>query len=329
MNADLMSEASDIKFAVNRADLIADKQFIANSSRITFGNEFLNDALYGLLPNDLCLIGAKSGKGKSAFAINVAASNAKRKKNVLLVALEAEEAEVEMRLMYQIEAGLFFKDTERSPVDMSYRNWRFGLVKGALKKYSDEAQFQFKDQFQSLCTVYRNKSFGLRELENILERAKDWADIVILDHLHYFDMQVRGADKYQAESELIKRIRDLNLFYNKPFFVVAHLRKDIQGMVPGLEDFMGSSDIGKNATTCVMITPDYEGYDAKNAIQKTIFSVPKSRTGGFGNICGVLDYSIRHQCYLLGYRLGRASAKNDKVALLDEGDYPSWAIKRT
>ncbi len=320
----------DVRYAVKRHDDIAEKKFEANSSHLTFGIEYLNDALYGLLPNDLCLIGAKSGRGKSALAITLAGANASLKKNVLLIALEAEQSEVEMRLRYQIDAGLFFRDDNRDKTcTMSYRNWRFGLCEDALQKYRSEGDRIFGERFSTLCTVYRHKSFSIDDLEKILERAKDWADLVVLDHFHYFDMQRSGLDKYTAESQLIKRIRDLNLFYNKPFFVVAHLRKDIQGLLPGTEDFMGSSDLGKNATTCIMITPNHEGYDAKNSLQETIFSIPKSRTGGFGNVCGVLNYSIRHQCYLLGYKLARTSKLNDKITKIEDEEYPDWAKRAT
>lgn len=318
----------DVKFSTERVSTISEKKFEANSSQLTFGIDFLDDALYGLLPNDLCLIGAKSGRGKSALAINLAGANASLKKNVLLIALEAEQSEVEMRLRYQLDAGLFFRDSTRDRTCvMTYRNWRFGLCEMALQKYRAEGERIFKERFSTLCTVYRHKNFGIQDLELILERAKNWADLVVLDHFHYFDMG-GGKDKYQAESDLIKRIRSLNLFYNKPFFVVAHLRKDLQGLLPGTEDFMGSSDIGKNATTCIMITPNSEGYNVKDATQETIFSIPKSRTGGFGNLCGVLSYSIRHNGYFPGYDLARCGKLNDKITKIDEEEWPDWAKKR-
>jgi hypothetical protein len=128
-------------------------------------------------------------------------------------------------------------------------------------------------------------------------------------------------------SKLIKKIRSLNLYYNKPFVVVAHLRKGIDGIIPQLEDIYGSSDVGKNSTVTFMVAKDPEGYDVKNQLQKTIISIPKSRTGSLGNLVAKVDYSIQHQMYLPSYSLARVVKFKDKEQIHDltEDEYPEWA----
>jgi replicative DNA helicase len=294
-----------------------------------FGNPFLDDALLGIMPNDLCLIGAKSGLGKTQLATSIAAYNASAcKKNVVFIALEAEKDEIEMRLRYSIEASLFFKDQNRDRgVTISYRKWRLGFMTQHLKKYREEGISIFIQRYATLHTVYRGESYGLKDFERSLDEAKDFGDIFIVDHLNFFDLMGNANSEHSEVSGIMKRIRALNLFYSKPFIVIAHLRKNIEGLVPATEDFMGSSDIGKIATMCVMLARDPQGYDPKTQTQKTIISIPKARTGGFGNLVGVLDYSIQHQGYIPRYKLARVSKGNDKVESISNEEIPDWASK--
>lgn len=321
---------SDIKSSIERElsidDVIADAQ--KNITR--FGNVFLDDALTGLLPNDLCLIGARSGIGKTQLATSIAAYNAAaEKKNVVFIALEAEPGEIELRLRYSIEAGLFYRDTYRDrKVTVSYRKWRLGFLQNDLKKYRDEARAIFDQRYFTLHTVYRNEHYGIADFEKTLDAAKEFGELIICDHLHFFDLEHNGSENSQV-SNIMKRIRTLNLFYNKPFIVIAHLRKGIEGVVPGLEDFMGSSDIGKMATVAVMLAKDPEGYDVKNQLQKTIISIPKARTGGLGNLVGQIDYSISHQGYLPRYQLARVLKFKDKekIERVSDEEIPEWATR--
>jgi predicted ATP-dependent serine protease len=60
-------------------------------SRIcTFGIKPLDDALIGLLPNDLAIIGADSGVGKSEICLDLAIHNASKGKKVALYFIEGE-----------------------------------------------------------------------------------------------------------------------------------------------------------------------------------------------------------------------------------------------
>jgi replicative DNA helicase len=55
-----------------------------------FGVTYLDAALKGICPNDLILIGATSGAGKTELCAQIARINAKLGKRVNYIALEAE-----------------------------------------------------------------------------------------------------------------------------------------------------------------------------------------------------------------------------------------------
>jgi replicative DNA helicase len=323
-----MSDKNSIQSALQREVYIDEAIEYASNNLTQFGNAFLDDALLGLLPNDLCLLSAKSGYGKTQIATHIAAYNAGVcKKNVVFIALEAEQGEIEMRLKYSILASLYFKDQNRNRgITISYRKWRLGFLREDLKQYNEEAISIFYQKYATLHTVYRHEHYDVNDLERTLEEAKDFGDLFLFDHLSYAD-QIGNENETAHMSKLIKKIRSLNLYYNKPFVVVAHLRKGIDGIIPQLEDIYGSSDVGKNSTVTFMVAKDPEGYDVKNQLQKTIISIPKSRTGSLGNLVAKVDYSIQHQMYLPSYSLARVVKYKDKEQIHDltEDEYPEWA----
>jgi replicative DNA helicase len=72
------------------------------ASCLTFGVQFLDEAVGGIYSNDLVLYGAKTGIGKTQLATITAMANAANGKRVHFFALEAEQHEIERRIKYQI-----------------------------------------------------------------------------------------------------------------------------------------------------------------------------------------------------------------------------------
>lgn len=305
-----------------RIDEILDKTL---KSKFHFGNTFLDKATLSMLETDLVFIGAKSGKGKTQFLISVANYNAGQKKKVLFIGLEAEENEVEMRLRYEIESGLYFRDKDREKIRVDYRSWRSGMLQIAFKKYKEEANSIFIDRFTFLQTIYSGRGYSVDDLIESLSLIKD-ADMVIIDHLHFFDMRESRRNENEEVTGLLKKMRELNLEYKKPFIIAAHVRKDLTRIIPDQEDFHGTSNISKIATMIIMIAQSPNGYDHRNQLSKTYFTIPKLRTGGLGNICGIMNYSIRHQMYVPEFRLGVVSYSGDKVEELPKEEWPEWAL---
>lgn len=312
--------------AVLRLSAIGEHIDKAKACKVKFGVEFLDQALIGILPNDLVIIGGRPGYGKSQLGATIAAHNVVMRRRVLFIALEAEPEEIEMRLKYQIVSGLFFQDKERPRhVDLSYRSWRFGAYKDELAAYDAKADRIFSDKFATLDTVYRRSKFTVSTLKTILsERAKDY-DLVVIDHLHYFDLEGSGNEHSQLAA-IVKQVRDLNLFHDVPIVLLAHLRKDCYGVAPELADFMGSSEIGKQATICIMISKDPGNQDFKNHVYGTVMTVPKARTGSVA-IAGLTSFSGIANAYMLGYKLAKVFRHGDKESIeeISGGDYPKWA----
>lgn len=319
-----MAGEYSLESSIVRRTYIDDILKRAREQEYFFGNSFLDKATMGMIETDLCFIGAKSGKGKTQFLTKIANHNASQKRKVLFLGLEAEEHEIEMRLTYEIETGLFFKDKNRDPrIRVDYRSWRKGLLQEAFRPYKEEACCIFIDRFTFLDSVYAKTGFDVCALESVLNHVVD-ADMIIIDHLHYFDIR-GGRSENEETTNILKRIRELNLQYKKPFIVAGHVRKDLTRIIPDMEDFHGTSNIPKIATMIIMMAQAPNGYDHKNQMSKTYFTIPKMRTGGLGNLVGIEQYSLRHQAYIPDFKLGLYSHLGDKVEELKEDNYPDWA----
>lgn len=281
--------------------------------------------MISILPTELVLVGAKSGVGKTEFLTQMALRWGKTKR-VGFVALEAEPEEIEQRILYKIYAETYLKDRARNPrVHLDFRRYRLGLMNDELSKYDEEARALFEEQTKNLFTHYMQRSsFTIIDLIDLMDDVRGNCDVCIIDHLHYFDMMGARSDM-EGMRELMRRIREINLQSKIPFVCAAHLRKDNLSLMPGLDDFMGSSDIAKIATSAIMIAPKPDGYNPATNVATTLMGVPKLRGGGGTKLVAELDYSLTYQRYLANYSLSVVSQKGDKIHAIEREKYPRWA----
>lgn len=299
---------------------------IAAVSHLPIDFPFLKDFMIGLLPTDLLLVGARTGAGKSQLLTEFALKWSALGKRVAFIALEAEPEEIEQRIIFKLLMKEYFKDQNRDKgVFVDFRRWRLGKLSHILDKYTDLIYETFKQETRNLYTHYMSKeSFTTIDLVDIMDEVTANSDVCIIDHLHYFDMMGSESEIAQMK-QLMKRIRSMNLQSKIPFVLAAHLRKDLQKIMPGLEDFMGSSDISKIATSAILIAPKPDGYNPKTGTATTLISVPKLRGGGGTHLIGELEFSVTYQQYLQTYSLCKQSPKGDKLYELERENYPKWA----
>lgn len=298
----------------------------ALTADLKLGIPFIDEYLLGILPKDFVLIGAKSGKGKTQFLLEIAKYNAMSGKKVAFIALEAEKDEIEMRLKYQLLSNLYFNDEDRDrTARIDYRAWRLGRCK-TLEKYENRCWEMFRARYSTLITVYRASSYTIDDFERqMVDLARFNPSMIILDHLHYFDIKEGVSNENSYVGRIVKKIRELIETYKIPVIAAAHVRKDIHSLIPEMEDYMGTSDLYKVPTVEIMFAPKPDSYDAKNAVAPTLITVVKSRTGGMGGMCAEMYFSLKHQSYSPLWKLGRVYSRGEKFELLNEEDYPEWA----
>lgn len=268
------------------SDKITGKLLHAKNNAIFTGIKVMDDVFGGILPNDIILFGSKTGTGKTAMASEVALYNCIKNRRVYMYALEAEEDEIQMRIIFEKVAEKVKAFNPRRKIN--YKHWKLGRYED-LNHYYQDCLRELND-FENLFIYYRKKEFGIEQFVKTVMEVKEDADLIIIDHIHYFDLQ--GTNRNDALGDAIKKIRDISLLMGVPIIILAHLRK-AQGsdfkLMPTIDDFHGSSDLTKICTKGVIMAPGKQ----QNDMSETLFHFPKFR--GFSTPSRYLfkcDYNI-------------------------------------
>lgn len=294
---------------------------------LKFGIHFLDDSLRGIAKSDSILIGAVSGSGKTETCCSIATTNVLAGKKVYYMALEAERYEIERRIKYKLLTDIYFSPEFRKIQThrMSYDRWRLGEFYDELKLLEDHVAEQFKKEFKNLFLFYKEDRFGLSEMiQNVVTNAQD-ADLFLIDHVHYFDFDDQNENR--ALKEIAKTIRALTLEENKPIVAVAHLRKRDRhndDLVPGLDEFHGSSDLTKIATKVITFAP---GERTESGLYETFIRIPKNRTNASSQrFIGRLLFDPKKNAYQEKYQLGPSHlSRKTGFEELAPVFYPDWA----
>jgi hypothetical protein len=292
---------------------------------IPYHVQFLDDILRDILPHDLILLGAETGAGKTELARLISSRSAESGRHVFYFALEAEDREIERRDKFAILCGLMKRD--RAPLGgMNYPDWYRGRCDGAIGNLDREADEIIAERRKTLHTYYRGSKFGSEDIKRLFMSIQSQADLIVLDHLHYVDIE--DDNENRGFKSTIKMIRDVALGIGKPVIVIAHLRKQdarFRSIVPRMEDFHGSSDIGKIVTHAVLLAPARCVPSTDPDKSNTFMSVPKDRMGGATGLVALCQFDRRFKSYDKTYTLGRANG--DKFEPLGASEVPSWALK--
>ncbi|MEA2036108.1 MAG: DnaB-like helicase C-terminal domain-containing protein [Nanoarchaeota archaeon] len=308
-----------------------------------YGVDFLDEALTCILPNDLVVIGAESGAGKSELSLQIAAYNAKRGKKVALFFLEGGDVEAMARMKWKDLCMLYKMKHENSYMPVNYVEWR-------TNRYSDPSVCsEFASLERELGNKYNilygenlyipeiNGEFTLNSLisglwdyhtlEFAIKTGKQYnLDLIIIDHLQYFDL-VDETHEIQATTKILKECKRISDIAGVPVVLVSHLRKmGKDSGLPSHEDFYGTGNISKIASTAIMISRDNSQSDYSRDYYYTYFRVVKSRIGLSSNYAAKLifdgktrDYKKEYELYLVN-RSGYVA--NDPI---EHNKMPRWA----
>ncbi len=300
---------------------------VATGTRaLSFGVQFLDDALGGIAARDLIVLGAKTGIGKTALAVITALHNCQQGKRVHYFALEAEEREIERRMKFQIIANLYYRSSGRHR-SIRYLDWYMGRLESELGQFEDVADMEMRRVTRNLHTFYRLGSFTSDDFCRQFDAIKDDTDLVVLDHLHYVDST--DDNENRAYKQTVKAIRDRAIDAGKPVIVVAHVRKSdrrYEALLPGIEDFHGSSDIPKIATKAIMLAPAYDQKNVEPHLWATYMQVAKCRLDSqVTRYVSLAIWNAHLNAYDPAYALGRLTDAGKAFTHLTLDETPAWA----
>ena len=214
---------------------------------LTYGDEIIDKHTLGIFPHDLVVIGADSWVGKSELAYNIAIMNAKRNKKALLFALEGNINEIAWRYTQRAIA--------ESGEEISTPEFRVN-VRPDIHDMSEVVMWNACDEgwTENLKIFNKTEAPTIEFIVEMIKATRDYFDVFVIDHLHYIEY----SDKNTENAEISRAMRILQTTtweVKKPIVLIWHLRKRNGKEDPTMYDLHGSSNIPKEATTVLLLTP--------------------------------------------------------------------------
>lgn len=314
------------------------------SKLCSFGIKPLDDAFIRICKNDLIVIGADTGRGKSTMALQIAKTNIKNDKKVALFYLEGGYEEAISQMKWQDIAKEYYKNHFSAGINMDYRDWKLNINKNSLlqaieckiweeykEKYKDNLYFYNSKEGLTVDTLI-SSLLGFHKLvptdNNKGVTTKVDLDLIIIDHLQYFSLTKSESEIFEI-TEILRTVRNITNIHNIPVVLISHLRKKARDRgLPDQEDFYGSSNIPKIATIAITIATDIEDDSFYTGLYPTYIRVVKSRLGIRSNYVFAINFDLRRRAYEDTYKMYRVDNHGniqDKDKPLTEDEKPKWA----
>lgn len=309
------------------------RQSIKPEELCHFGIKALDDAIPFIQKNDFIVIGADSGSGKSEIALKMALHNAENKKRTALFYLEGDMEEAMARMKFHILSNKNYKY-------LDFTEWRCN--KYDLYELEDEIKKEFEEKLKDNLFLYsvgtnfniqhfQSSMYDFHTLEQWINNAgKIQLDLIIVDHLQYFDLP-KGEHEISATTQILKDLKTFTNEYKVPVILISHLRKKTRDRgLPDQEDFYGSSNIPKIATNAIVLCQDKSKQDYSDGLYPTFIRFVKSRIGLRSTYAIRANFNMRTRKYLDEYELYYINSSDNQpfATPIAENKLPEWARKR-
>ncbi len=311
-----------------------ERENINPDSLCTYGISCLDEALFRILKNDLVVIGADTGAGKSELSLHIAQHNVIQGKTVGVYYLEGGELEAMRRIKWKQISKCYYERMGRAAKPISFQEWVCNSPNSNqyLKELESEIYTRDKDIYKDKLYFYPSDSnFTLDKFIMSLLDFTEWIekkihlDLIIIDHLQYFSL-ASGEKEIQEITKILKEVKRITEYYNVPIILVSHLRKRGKNSgVPTHEDFYGSGNIAKIASTAILLSKKREDNLSKG-IFPTYIGIAKSRVGIPSNYVFLTDFELRTRSYKNNYEIYRVNEMGFPASEpIGQDELPGWA----
>lgn len=232
----------------------------------------INKVTTGWLPGQMITIGARTGVGKSVFAVNSAVAACQAGKSVLFFSLEMSATEIQDRVFSSI-----------SGVPMN--NAKLGtLAPDETQKLEaaaqDVAKMKLQVETEPKITIDAIRAKALKRLQ-----SEEGLDLIIVDYLQLITpSSSRYGSRQEAVADLSRNIKLMAKQLAVPIIVLVQLNRESgeeEDSMPAIHHIRESGAIGQDSDIVILLHRD-KGYDGE--IPDTLIKIEKHRNGEAGHI---------------------------------------------
>lgn len=216
----------------------------------------------GLHNQELTIIGARPGMGKTTLTLQIAQDIAKVK-NVVFVSLEMSQTQLIQKMI-----------SKKSIVN-SYK-MRLGTLEECDWEKIARASIQLSELHLTINTRVRT----IQDIEIMAKKLKnkDKLDLLIIDYIQLLKSQGKFNLREQEVAEISRRLKLLSLEINIPIIALCQLNRNANTGEPTLADLRESGSLEQDADNIIFI---YKEDEESNI---TTLKLAKQRAGDIGKV---------------------------------------------
>lgn len=266
---EVVTEASDI---ITKKYLQKDKY----ENKYTTGIFDLDEATNGLHEEELTIIGARPGVGKTALALKIAQNIANKGIKVAILSLEMSKIQLVQRLIAK-EAKI---DSEK-------------IKTGALTEDEIIKITEATARVYELPLFINTKIKNIQDIEIYARRLKNKENIglLIIDYIQLLKSQNKLNSREQEVSEITRTLKLLSLELKIPIIGLCQLNRNAAKNAPTLADLRESGAIEQDADNVIFLYKKDDNEERKS-VEDIVIDLQKQRAGPLAKVIVRFDKKI-------------------------------------
>ena len=235
----------------------------------------LNRLTTGWLPGQLITVGARTGIGKSVFAVNCAIGAMSANKSVMFFSLEMSKSEIMDRIvafstgipMNDLKKGLIYEDDNGEKRDESLKNVAKEMTEMANKKLLIDVEA--KD-----VTVDKLRAKAIRRAQ-----SEEGLDLIIVDYIQLLKPVGQFSNRQEAVASLSRDLKLLAKQLDVPIIILSQLNRggnEEEDNIPTINNIRESGAIGQDSDIIILL---HRSEPKDEGIPPTLVILAKQRNG--------------------------------------------------
>lgn len=263
MNADTTKQETLQDILLETMEIIEKKMKKTYEENYFTGIFDLDDVTNGLHREELTVIGARPGMGKTSFALNIAEKNANKNFLVGFVSLEMSKTQIIQKLISKV-----------ARVDSNK------LRTGKLEEAESIKVIEASNKISNLKLDITTEAKSIQDIEIYAKRKKNKENLglLIIDYLQLITNKEKTQTREQEIASITRSLKLLSLELNIPIIALSQLSRNSSNSKPTLTDLRESGAIEQDADNVIFLYKENE--EENKVVEDITLDLQKQRAGG-------------------------------------------------
>lgn len=245
-------------------------------NKYTTGIFDLDEATNGLHAEELTIIGARPGVGKTALALKIAHNIANKGIKVAILSLEMSKNQLVERLI-----------AKESRIDSEK------IRTGIMTEEEMEKVTEATARIYELPIFINTRIKNIQDIEMYVRRLKNKEDIglLIIDYIQLLKSQNKLNSREQEVSEITRTLKLLSLELKIPIIGLCQLNRNAARTEPTLADLRESGAIEQDADNVIFLYKKNDNEERKS-VEDIVIDLQKQRAGPLTKVVVRFDKKI-------------------------------------